>query len=210
MHHNAIPSGRRVSTNAPSKMAGKEDSNSAGGTGFGTRRVPPSGSTSLFAKGTPRRPPTGSTAGGTLVRLPLKGGVIRSWEALRSGTRLSLNPRHCRRTGFSNDDLRASAPHSPKRRSRNSSITPPLRGSRSRMAKASAEGGSHKQRRMARSCAPSRVRTGQVTGEGRSGGGPTPAPRTAAPNGAVLCAVPPPMKSATTLGPLNLIGRQVS
>ena len=36
----------------------------------------------------------------------------------------------------------------------------------SRMAKADPVGGSHKQRRMARSCAPSRSGTSQVNGEG--------------------------------------------
>ena len=123
-------------------------------------------------------------------RLPPPDRLRAPPLAVRSGTQLLIR---CIRGSplthdpaggqeFSIDYLRASAPQFAKRRSRNSSITPPLEGESqksSRMAKASAVGGSHKQRPMARSCAPSRVRTGQPTGEGRSGGGPTPA----SPNG---------------------------
>ncbi len=45
-------------------------------------------------------------------------------------TRLSRNPRHCRCTGFQMIISGRPLPNSAKRRSRNSSITPPLRGSR--------------------------------------------------------------------------------
>ena len=126
-------------------------------------------------------------------RLPLKGGVITASH------KASVIPR------------RSSHPSIPPQRPfKHSRITPPLRGSRrspSRMAKASAVGGSHKasrrrdlvrrrgcapanlqakasaerashkQRRTARSCAPSRSGTSQVKGEGQCGGGPTPHPQ---------------------------------
>ena len=116
-------------------------------------------------------------------------------------------------------------PKSAQRRSKNSSITPPLRGESqksSRMAKASAVGGSHKQRPMARSCAPSRVRASQATGEGRCRGrratpapylptveshlrhaafGPPPDRRQTAPSLRL------PLKGGVILGFLNDVGR---
>ncbi len=161
---------------------------------------------------TPRLPPTGSKTGSALSPTPPQGGSDCS----------------CFLLGFSYP-ASGSHPQIPPPSFQNSSITPPLRGSRrspSRMAKASAEGGthkasqrrdlvrrrelaqanlqakatavgvrtssaqwcglvrrrgqapaklrvkastvggSHKPRPMARSCAPSRVRTGQLAGEG--------------------------------------------
>ena len=92
---------------------------------------------------------------GRLRRLsdsPSKGGVI-----IVAPYKASVIPRRSSRPPFPPTSFKKLEYHSPLEGESQKS---------SRMAKASAVGGSHKQRRMARSCAPSRVRTGQATGEG--------------------------------------------
>ena len=97
----------------------------------GTPRLPPTGSKTGFANGTPRWPPSGSTAGFALSPTPPQGGSDYC----------------CSLQGLSYSPQVIPPPIPPKRPFKHSSITPPLRGSRrspSRMAKASAVGGSHK------------------------------------------------------------------
>ena len=94
-------------------------------------------------------------------------------------TRLTLDPRHCRRTGFSIDYLRASAPQFRKASFKKLEYHSPLEGE-SQKPEPNGEGfcggGFAQGEPRARSCAPSRVRTSQPTGEGRSGGGQAPPP----------------------------------
>ena len=121
---------------------------------------------SLSANSRPRSATSSQEQGcGRDARAP-GGGPL--WAA-RAGSNFARGSTVC---------LRASAPQFRKTSFKKRKYHSPLEGESqkpSRMAKASAVGGAHKQRPMARSCAPSRVRTGQATGEGRSGGGPTPA-----------------------------------
>ena len=169
------------------------------------RRVPPSCSTAGRANGTPRWPPFGWTAGwrqrdAAFAPHRLEDGLRPNgtprWPPSGSTAGFALSPTPpqggsdtCSLRGFSYSPQIIPPLNPPHRPVKHSSITPPLRGSRrspSRMAKASAVGGSHKasQRRdlvrrhgfaraklKAKACAPSRVRTDQVTGDGRCPGG---------------------------------------
>ena len=104
-------------------------------------------------------PPSGLRAGFARVR----GCALGDAPLDPPHSRLSLNPRHCRLTGSSNDYLPASAPQMGKTSFKNLRYHSPLEGESersSRMAKADPVGGRCR-----------RLRTAAPNGVGRCGGG---------------------------------------
>ena len=124
----------------------------------GTPRRPPTGSTAGCTYGTPRRPPSGSKTGFALSPTPAQGGSDYS----------------CSRQRFSHSPQVIFPLNSPQTSLQTLEYHSPLEGE-SQKPEPNGEGfcggGFAQGEPTARSCAPSRVRTDQVTGDRRCPGG---------------------------------------